>query len=96
MWRPSTKVPLAGVPDCGWLAIRPPATAAPTNSMATNSRPLPKNTVAKNRSSRSPIRSRTTPTNHKKAIPANGMRFSAIATADRRCALVSHAPGTAG
>ncbi len=51
--------------------------------------------MAKNRSSRSPIRSRTTPTNHKKAIPANGMRFSAIDTVARRRALVSHAPGSA-
>jgi Ulp1 family protease len=64
--------------------------------MATNSRPLPRNTVAKNRSSRWPIRSRTTPTNHKKAIPANGMRFSATATVALRRESVSHAPGTAG
>jgi hypothetical protein len=41
-----------------------------TNSIATNNRPLPRNTVAKNRSSRSPIRLRTTPMNHRNAMPA--------------------------
>ena len=40
-----------------------------------NNNPLPKNTVAKNRSSPSPIRSRTTPMNHKNTMPANGSRF---------------------
>ena len=34
--------------------------------------------------------------NHKKAMPANGMRFSAISTAARRPGSVSHAPGTRG
>ena len=33
--------------------------------------------------------------NHRKAIPANGTRFSAIATAALRRESVSHAPGTA-
>ena len=74
----------------------PPAMAAPTNNMATNSRPLPRNTVAKKRSSRSPIRSLSTPMNHRNAIPANGTRFKATATAARLRELVSHAPGTAG
>ena len=64
--------------------------------MATNNRPLPRNTVAKKRSSRSPIRSRSTPTNHRNAIPANGTRFNAIATTARCCESVSHDPGTAG
>ena len=78
------------------FAISPPPNAAATNSMATNNRPLPRNTVPKKRSSRWPIRSLSTPMNHKKAIPANGMRFSAIATAARRRESVSHEPGTAG
>src|SRR5579872_1127744 len=45
--------------------------------MARNRSPLPRNTVAKKRSSCSPIRSRSTPMNHRKATPANGRRFSA-------------------
>ena len=36
--------------------------------------PLPKKTVAKKRSSRSPIWSRITATNHRNMIPANGAR----------------------
>ena len=92
--RPSAKVPASGGPDDRDAAAnRPPATAAATNSMATNNRPLPRNTVAKNRSSRSPIRSRSTPMNQRKAMPANGMRFSAIATAARRPESVSHVAG---
>jgi hypothetical protein len=58
----------------------PPATVADAKSMAGNKSPLPRNTVAKKRSSRSPNRSRSTPMNHKKAMPANGTRFSARAT----------------
>ena len=73
-----------------------PATAAATNSMPTNSRPLPRNTVANRRSSRSPIRSRSTPMNHRKAIPANGMRFRATATAVRRPGSASQAPAIPG
>ena len=73
-------------------AITPPDTAAATNSMATNSRPLPRNTLAKNRSSRSPTRSRTTPMNQRKAMPANGTKFSATATAALFPESVSHAP----
>ena len=76
--------------------MRPPATAAATNSMATNSRPLPRNTVAKNRSSCAPIRSLITPMNHRKAMPANGMRFSPIATAVLFPESVSQPPATAG
>ena len=56
----------------------PAATAPVQNSIATNSSPLPRNTVAKKRSSFSPMRSRTTPMNHRKAIPANGNRLRAI------------------
>jgi hypothetical protein len=44
------------------------------NRIATNSSPLARNTVAKNRSSRSPIRLRTTAMNHRNAIPAKGTR----------------------
>ena len=51
-----------------------PPTPAAMNNIATNSRPLPRNTVAKNRSSRSPIRFRTTAMNHRNAMPANGAR----------------------
>ena len=49
-------------------------------SMATNNSPLPRNTVAKKRSSRCPMRSRTTPMNHRNAIPANGTMLTARAT----------------
>ena len=48
----------AADPRCDSVAIRPPATAPATNSIATNSSPVPRNTVAKNRSSAAPIRSR--------------------------------------
>ena len=95
-----TKRPSARVPGPGGLevasAIRPPAIAAATKSMATNNRPLPRNTVAKKRSSRSPIRSLSTPMNHRNAIPANGTRFSATATSARCRESVSHDPGTSG
>ena len=50
----------------------PPASADDANSMATKRMPLPRNTVAKNRSSASPMRSRTTPMNQRNAMPANG------------------------
>jgi hypothetical protein len=39
--------------------------------------------VAKNLSSRSPIWSRTTATNHRNVIPANGPRYSPPTTIDR-------------
>ena len=69
-----------------------PITAAAVNSMPTNRSPLPKNTVAKNRSSLEPRRSRNTPINHKNAIPANGNKFSANAAV---LGLVrSHDPGS--
>ncbi len=48
--------------------------AAPAQYIATNSSPLPRKTVLKSWSSRSPIRARTTPMNHRKAIPAKGAR----------------------
>ena len=44
------------------------------NDSATKMRPLPKKTVAKKRSSRSPIWSRMTAMNHRNMIPANGAR----------------------
>ena len=50
------------------------------NSSATKSSPEPRNTVANSLSSRSPSRVRITPMNHRKAIPANGMRPTAICT----------------
>src|SRR5262245_8830771 len=70
-----------------------PATAAAANSIAKNRRPLPKNTVAKNLSSRSPRRSRNTPMNHN-AIPANGTRLTARAT--ELDSDLSHDPGSCG
>jgi hypothetical protein len=45
----------------------PVASASPTSNMRTNSGLLPKKTVAKNRSSLTPILSRITPTNQRKA-----------------------------
>ena len=44
----------------GISAMNPPVIAAPAKIMATNNRPLPRNTVAKKRSSPWPIRSRST------------------------------------
>ncbi len=95
--RPSAKVSGPGRRDGrdAASAMSPPATAAATNSMPTNSRPLPRKTVAKKRSSRPPIRSRSTPMNQRKAIPANGTRFSAIVTAVRCADWVSHEPAAA-
>ena len=61
--------------------IRAPINAAAANRHATNSNPLPRNTVAKNLSSSSPKRFRSTPMNHRNAIPANGTRASAKRTA---------------
>ena len=49
-------------------------TAPAANTSAMNSRPLPKNTVAKKRSSRSPSWSRITAMNHRNMIPAKGTR----------------------
>ena len=69
-----------------------PASAAAANSIARNNRPLPKKTVAKNRSSCSPRRSRNTPMNHRKAIPANGTKFRASAILPE--AVLSHDPGS--
>ena len=56
------------------FATRLATCAAPDQYIATNNRPLPRNTVARNRSSCWPIRSRTTPMNHRNVIPANGAR----------------------
>ena len=64
--------------------------------MAMKSSPLPRNTVAKNRSSPSPIRSRTTPMNQRKAMPANGSRFKARSTAFRLEPSASQSPASFG
>ena len=48
---------------------------APVKSMARKSRPLPRKTVENSRSSTSPSWSRTTPMNHRKAMPAKGTRW---------------------
>ncbi len=74
-WAASTSRP-EGV--C-WSRYRTPtmgavAMAVATKSTLTKISPLPRNTVAKNRSSRSPIWSRMTAMNHRNMIPANGIR----------------------
>ena len=57
------------------ISIMLVAVTAPWNSMARKSSPLPRNTVENSRSSiTTPTCSRTTPMNHKKAMPANGTR----------------------
>ena len=74
--RTSTTLSALGSGSC-WnftAASSAPPTPAAMNSIATKSRPLPRNTVAKNRSSRSPIRFRITAMNHRNAIPENGAR----------------------
>src|SRR6516165_10624753 len=72
----------------------PPTAAAAVNSMLRNSNPLPRKTVAKNRSSSAPKRSRSTPINQRNAIPANGTKLSASAMV---LELVrSHEPGSCG
>ena len=88
--RPTARVPGAGAADDpdATSVIRPSARAAATNSMATNSRPLPRNKVARKWSSRGPIRSRATPMNPGKVMPAIGTRFSATSMAVR-CARLS-------
>src|SRR3954452_25133988 len=53
-------------------STRAPENAAEANRLATNNKPLPRNTVAKNWSSNTPSRLRSTPINHRNAIPANG------------------------
>jgi hypothetical protein len=60
--------------------------------MAMKRNPLPRNTVAKNRSSRSPMRSRTIPMNQRKAIPENGTRFNARMICRLRPGSASHEP----
>ncbi len=62
--------------------------------MARNRSPLPRNTVAKKRSSYAPSRSRSTPMNQRKAIPANGSRCRARLTVFR--SPESHAPASCG
>jgi hypothetical protein len=78
------------------LATRLAATAEATKSMATNSNPLPRKTVAKNLSSAPPTRSRSTPTNQRKPIPAKGTRPIANRTASRRELSESHFPASSG
>src|SRR5579875_845920 len=58
------------------LTTMPPPMAAVVKSIARKSSPLPRKTVAKKRSSNWPMRSRTTPMNHRNAMPANGTRLS--------------------
>src|SRR5437764_549305 len=58
--------------------------------------PFARNTVAKNLSSSAPMRFRSTPMNHRNAMPASGTRFRAKRTAFTPLALLSHIPAFAG
>src|SRR5436305_2714671 len=71
-----------------------PITAAATNSIERKSSALPRNTVAKKRSSCRSSRSRSTPIDHRKATPANGTRFKASVI--RLVLATSHAPESSG
>jgi hypothetical protein len=62
----------------GTVTTIPPAMAADTNTMARKSSPLPMKTDEKSWSSVSLKRSRTTPMNHRKAMPAKGTRDNPI------------------
>ena len=72
--RPYSQRPGSG---CGPASIvsRLAEITAPMKSIARKSSPLPRNTVENSRSSISPSWSRTTPMNHRKAMPANGIRW---------------------
>ena len=70
--------------DPASMSIRLVVVTAPWKSMSRNSSPLPRKTVENNRSSTGPSRSRTTPMNHRKAIPANGTRCRPTLTSARR------------
>ncbi len=74
--------------------ITAPITAAAANNIARNNKALPKNTLAKKRSSSWPSRSRSTPINHMKATPANGTKFNATVIA--LVSVASQAPGSSG
>ena len=76
------------------VLISPAATAPDTKNMPTKSRPLPRKTVAKNRSSPGPMRSRSTPMNHRKAIPANGSSWRLSDTALRRASSSTQVPAS--
>ena len=78
------------------LATSPAAVAPAASSMAMKRSPLPRNRVAKKRSSASPTRSRMTPTNHRNAVPANGISVIAKSTRLRPGWSVSHLPVSAG
>ena len=72
----------------------PPATGAEANNLARKSSPLPRKTLAKNLSSYSRRRSRTTPMNQRKAMPAKGSRLSATWTG--LASPASHPPASCG
>src|ERR1700735_1696366 len=96
--RPSTSAPDADEPNdlADSPAMIPPSMPAATKNMPTNSRPLPMKILAKKPSACRPIRSLITPRNHRKAIPANGTRFSATSTVVRRAESFSQAPAWPG
>ena len=94
--RPAARVSAFGGPEPGRGGEQAAGDGGGHEQHADKQQAAAQEQVAKNRSSRPPIRSRITPMNHKKAMPANGTRFSAITTAVRRPASVSHVPGAPG
>jgi hypothetical protein len=76
--------------------IKLSAIPADASIIATKMSPLPRNTEAKNRSSWTPSRSRTTPMNQRKAMLANGTSRRAASTELLRREFESHAPASAG
>src|SRR4029079_8556251 len=77
------------------MSIRLVVVTAPWKSIARNSSPLPRKNVENNRSSTGPSWSRTTPMNHRKAMPANGTRWRPPLISARRCASSSRVRGSA-
>src|SRR3974390_665235 len=76
------------------VRIIAPITAADENSIARNSSALPRKTAAKTRSSRSWSLSRSTPMNHRKAMPAKGIRLRARLTVPELAEI--HSPASSG
>lgn len=85
MSRPYAKTSALALCPASIVSKLADVTVAP-NSMARKRSPLPMNTVETSRSSTSPSCSRTTPINHKKAMPANGTRPILSRISARRCA----------
>ena len=96
LWRPNGHTLPSSSTEAAADAVltRPAAVAPDTKNMAMNSSPLPRNTVAKKRSSPCPMRSRSTPMNHRNAMPANGSRWRLTDTARRLESSSIHAPAS--